>query len=63
MKAIIDRKKCTVCGVCSDACPMDAISLGENQVEISDDCSLCGICVDTCEFGAISLPEVGKGPR
>ncbi len=62
MKAIIDRKKCTVCGVCSDACPMDAISLGENQVEISDDCSLCGICVDTCEFGAISLPEVGKGP-
>jgi len=61
MKAIIDRKKCTVCGVCSDACPMSAISLGENQIEISDDCSLCGICVDTCEFGAISLPEVGKG--
>ncbi len=62
MKAIIDTKKCTVCGVCSDACPMSAISLGENQIEISDDCSLCGICVDTCEFGAISLPEVGKGP-
>jgi len=62
MKATIDRKKCTVCGVCSDACPMGAISLQENQVEISDDCSLCGICVDTCEFGAISIPEVGKGP-
>ena len=62
MKAIVDRKKCTVCGVCSDACPMGAISLRENQVEISDDCSLCGICVDTCEFGAISLPEVGLGP-
>ncbi len=62
MKAIIDRMKCTVCGVCSDACPVGAISLGENQIEISDDCSLCGICVDTCEFGAISLPEVGKGP-
>jgi electron transfer flavoprotein alpha subunit len=63
MKAIIDTKKCTVCGVCSDACPMSAISLGENQIEISDDCSLCGICVDSCEFGAISLPEVGKGPE
>ncbi|MGA2404050.1 MAG: electron transfer flavoprotein subunit alpha [Syntrophobacteraceae bacterium] len=62
MKAIIDRKKCTVCGVCSDACPMNAITLREDLVEISDDCSLCGICVDTCEFGAISLPEVGKGP-
>ena len=62
MKATVDKKKCTVCGVCSDACPMGAISLRENQVEISDDCSLCGICVDTCEFGALSLPEVGKGP-
>ncbi len=62
MKAIVDTKKCTVCGVCSDACPMSAITIGENQIEISDDCSLCGICVDSCEFGAISLPEAGKGP-
>jgi electron transfer flavoprotein alpha subunit len=62
MKAIVDRQKCTVCGVCTDACPMGAIALRENQVEISDDCSLCGICVDTCEFGALSLPEVGQGP-
>lgn len=62
MKAIVDKKKCTVCGVCSDACPMGAISLREDHIEISDDCSLCGICVDTCEFGALSLPEVGKGP-
>ncbi|MFZ2445838.1 MAG: electron transfer flavoprotein subunit alpha [Syntrophobacteraceae bacterium] len=62
MKAVIDRKKCTVCGVCSDACPVGAIELREDRVEISDDCTLCGICVDTCEFGAISLPEVGTGP-
>lgn len=62
MKAIIDKKKCTVCGVCSDACPVGAIELKEDHVEISDDCTLCGICADTCEFGAISLPEVGKGP-
>ncbi len=62
MKALVDKKKCTVCGVCSDACPMGAISLRENDVEVSDDCSLCGICVDSCEFGAISLPEAGAGP-
>jgi electron transfer flavoprotein alpha subunit len=41
---------------------MGAISLRENEVEVSDDCSLCGICVDTCEFGALSIPEVGHGP-
>lgn len=62
MKALIDKKKCTVCGVCSDACPMGAIELRESYVEISDDCTLCGICVDTCEFKAISLPGVGTGP-
>ena len=62
MKAIVDNQKCTVCGVCTDACPMGAISMRENRIEISDDCSLCGICVDTCEFGALSLPEVGAGP-
>ncbi len=62
MKAVVDSKKCTVCGVCSDACPVGAISLLEDHIEISDDCTLCGICVDTCEFGALSLPEVGTGP-
>ncbi|MDR3569188.1 MAG: electron transfer flavoprotein subunit alpha [Syntrophobacteraceae bacterium] len=62
MKATVDRQKCTVCGVCTDACPMDAISLRENRIEVSDDCSLCGICVDTCEFGALALPDVGTGP-
>ncbi|NSW87547.1 MAG: electron transfer flavoprotein subunit alpha [Syntrophobacteraceae bacterium] len=63
MKAIVDKKKCTVCGVCSDACPMGAITVGETHVDISDDCTLCGICVDTCEFGALSLPQVGTGPE
>lgn len=62
MKAIVDRRKCTVCGVCSDVCPFGAITVGETSVEISDDCTLCGMCVDTCEFGALSLPEVGSGP-
>lgn len=61
MKALVDKKKCTVCGVCSDACPSGAIEL-KDDIEISDDCTLCGICVDTCEFGALSLPEVGSGP-
>lgn len=62
MKALVDGKKCTVCGVCSDICPFGAITVGETSVEISDECTLCGMCVDTCEFGAISLPEVGTGP-
>jgi electron transfer flavoprotein alpha subunit len=62
MKALVDRKKCTLCGICVDVCPFAAISVNETTIEISDECTLCGMCVDTCEFGALSLPEVGTGP-
>jgi len=61
MKAIVDRQKCTVCGVCQDVCPFGAITVTEKAAEISEACTLCGMCVDTCEFGAISLPEAGAG--
>ncbi|SFM69144.1 electron transfer flavoprotein subunit alpha [Thermodesulforhabdus norvegica] len=63
MKAIIDKRRCTACGECAQVCPVEAISVGEEYAEVSDDCTLCGICVDTCPEEAISLPEVGKGAR
>src|SRR5512143_4272481 len=62
MKAIVDREKCTACGVCADVCAFGAIVVSETCAEVSDECTLCGMCVDTCEFGALSLPEVGTGP-
>jgi electron transfer flavoprotein alpha subunit len=62
MKALVDRRKCTLCGICVDVCPFAAIAVGETTIEISDECTLCGMCVDTCEFAALSLPEVGTGP-
>jgi electron transfer flavoprotein alpha subunit len=62
MKAIVDAQKCTLCGVCQEACPVAAITVTESATEISDACTLCGMCVDSCEFEALSLPEVGAGP-
>jgi electron transfer flavoprotein alpha subunit len=62
MKAIVDRHKCTLCGVCVDVCPFGAITVSETAIDISDECTLCSMCVDTCEFGALSLPDVGTGP-
>jgi electron transfer flavoprotein alpha subunit len=62
MKAIVDRHKCSLCGVCVDVCPFGAIAVSETAIDVSDECTLCGMCVDTCEFEALSLPEVGTGP-
>ncbi len=61
MKVIIDPKKCVVCGVCSEVCPVGAITMTETAANVSDECTLCSMCVDTCEFEAISLPKAGSG--
>jgi electron transfer flavoprotein alpha subunit len=62
MKALVDPRKCTACGVCEGVCPVEAITVTETIAEVSDACTLCGLCVDTCEFGALSLPEAGARP-
>lgn len=58
---IVERKKCTKCGICVDACPFGCISLVEGYPEISD-CRFCGICVSRCHENAISMiiKEVAK---
>ncbi|MEA3226199.1 MAG: DUF362 domain-containing protein [Planctomycetota bacterium] len=46
---------CTLCGVCSDYCPADAITLDEVQAHIDQDkCIGCAECMAMCRFGAVS---------
>ncbi len=52
--AIIDRDKCTECGLCVDLCRWDAIN---NNFEIdSIECEGCGVCVYFCPEEAIDFP-------
>lgn len=71
-RAYIDSSKCKECGKCSSACPynaiadllrpckrscpMDAISMDENNIVVIDEekCINCGSCIKDCPFGAIS---------
>ncbi|MHC1579767.1 MAG: 4Fe-4S binding protein [Candidatus Alkanophagales archaeon] len=62
MPAVVDKEKCTGCGKCVEECPVEAISLVEEDdkkyaVVNEEECTECEVCIDTCEQGAISMKE------
>ena len=49
--------ECISCGTCLPACPVEAISEGDEKYKIDPNtCTDCGTCVDECPVDAIS-PE------
>ena len=52
--AVINKDKCTECGLCRELCRWDAIN-GEFQVD-SIACEGCGVCVYFCPEEAIDFP-------
>ena len=63
MNYVIIKDKCIGCGMCSRACPADAISKtdyiapGRKKPALAIDtqkCVKCGACLATCKFGAIT---------
>ncbi|MBE0512003.1 P-loop NTPase [Candidatus Bathyarchaeota archaeon] len=53
--AVIDRTKCTECGLCQNSCRFDAIN---DSLQIDPfSCEGCGVCVIVCPEEAISLQE------
>lgn len=54
----IEPHLCAYCGGCVSVCPVEALSLAETRLEISEACIDCGDCVSACPLGALSLEEV-----
>jgi len=52
--AVINKDKCTECGLCRDLCRFDAIS--ETYEVNSIACEGCGVCVHFCPEKAIDFP-------
>ncbi len=57
MKAKVDQEKCTGCGQCESACPMEVIAIDDGIAVVGDECIECGVCIDVCPFDAISLND------
>jgi uncharacterized Fe-S center protein len=52
----IDESKCTGCGRCKEACPMELPEIfGEKSRNISPLCMRCPFCAEACPKGAIKL--------
>jgi nitroreductase/NAD-dependent dihydropyrimidine dehydrogenase PreA subunit len=57
-QVIIDRQKCTGCGVCAEICPYRAIAMVDGRAEYGRmACFLCGHCRAVCPVDAVRLPE------
>ncbi|MFQ6072235.1 MAG: 4Fe-4S binding protein, partial [Methanosarcinales archaeon] len=56
MVAIVDVEECTGCGTCVEDCPVEAITLNDDDIAVIDEdtCTDCGTCVDVCPTSAIS---------
>jgi ferredoxin len=59
-QAAVSTAACTGCGLCTDICPVKAISLDPDSTALieKNDCIGCGLCATVCPTGAISLEEV-----
>ena len=55
LKPIVDETLCTGCGICLEACPVDAIVLVDGTANIGDECTACGACIAECPNDALAM--------
>jgi UDP-glucose 4-epimerase len=51
----VDAGLCDGCGICIDACFVNAIKMKEGKALITNDCKGCGRCADVCPLKAVVM--------
>lgn len=60
MPLIIQKEKCTGCGLCVNSCPFGALTLVGGVPEVNAACKMCGICVKACPEKVFILEKKPK---
>jgi len=55
MAVKVEVDKCTGCGECVSACPLDSIEIKDKKAVVDDSCAECGACIDACPNKALVL--------
>jgi len=60
--AVVERSRCTGCGLCEQLCPVRAIRVTYVANVNAQRCTGCGVCVQNCPQGAIRLATASTAP-
>jgi ferredoxin len=60
--AVVERSRCTGCGLCEQLCPLDAIRVTYVAVVDAQRCNGCGLCVQNCPQGAMHVARSRPTP-
>ncbi|NLY29894.1 MAG: electron transfer flavoprotein subunit alpha [Firmicutes bacterium] len=63
MEIRLRADNCTICGVCEEACPYDAITMAAEGPEFNEECTVCGGCVEACPTEAIYITGRETSPQ
>ena len=53
---VIDATKCTLCGICVDACPEEVLAIEAGSLVFThpEQCTLCAECETVCPENAVA---------
>jgi ferredoxin len=52
---VVNKEECTGCGICTDVCPVEAITQVDGVAHIDpEECTGCLTCVDECPAEALT---------